>query len=1410
MNQGESSARTNNTKPAVNGSTSAVPEWKTETINGGSFRQVDLHTGTNGWASPPGNVFSLRSTNYFTKKQKSPGGDYLLSPAGVDWLKSTSKLDNILSRPDNRVAHALRKAQSQNSFIFAVNFEVSGKEHYHMVLYFAAEEPLPSDSPLQRFIDGDDSFRNQRFKLVSQVVKGPWVVKAAAGQFGAFLVGKTVKCNYHKGSNYFEVDVDTETDRSCMCHMDLSSAFVVGEQALEPCGMLGSPMRNVVAVALRRRRRVSLLQRTSCYEKPFVFKLGGYISRGRDNELSRRANKWISPFYLQHRMYSTEFTSVHGGRPTAEYAKLRRESLESEFGQALGTYSTKSFSAAYRFGPFLALYRAAIISFHVVKLAFWQLFVRDMRKRAVKFRETLISLGPFYIKAYNAIFELQLGQALSTRPDILPSIYCQELSKLQDRIPPFPTSVAMRCIEEQLGAPVSKLFADISPKPVAAASLGQVYKGHLHSGQLVAIKVQRPGMSILLTRDALLFHMIGGQLKRFAKARKDLLVAVNEMVRHMFEEIDYIREAKNAERFASLYSFDSGNDQIGGNAGARIMSRNHRAENIKVPKIHWNFTRTAVLTMEWVDGIKLTDEITLRRASLDRRDLIDQGLSCSLKQLLEVGFFHADPHPGNLVATKEGSLVYFDFGMMGNIPRHYRVGLIQILVHFVNRDSLSLASDFLSLGFLPEGVDIQAVSNALRSSFGSSTKISQDFQGVMEQLYDVMYEFNFSLPPDYALVIRSLGSLEGTAKILDPEFKVIESAYPFVIGRLLADPSPDMRKILRELVICNDGSIRWNRIERLVAAISEQASATSGESPEDKTLKKSSELKSFDMNSVVSATEDLLLFILSEKGQRVRVFLLQDIIRVVDIFLEEEALYPNLKKKQTINLREEGTMRRVSNGFKCLSEAVKLAPGMWTAMLLRMSRKPEVHSYALDIVYALSSHFGHKVPHTFWIIFSKLLHRNKLSFEIFAKPKKKEKKMGYAELVQSYSNKMRVVDAPASGGGLSQNGKFSYGYASSAGKRSSMEDFFETRIDGIDGEIVGLFGVFDGHGGARAAEYLKRHLFSNLITHPKFIFDTKSAIADAYNHTDSELLESESSHTRDDAGSTASTAILVGDRLLVANVGDSRAVICRAGNAFAVSRDHKPDQSDERERIENAGGFVMWAGTWRVGGVLAVSRSFGDRLLKQYVIADPEIQEEKIDDSLEFLILASDGLWDVFSNEEAVAVVKEIEEPEESTKKLVGEAIKRGSADNITCVVVRFLESKTADIKGSDISSTHSSSSQEANQGEAAVRNDSDHKMSTKQTNQNHTAAHLDCNAEVEARSDDSGRISSNQKPVENTAAGSSVSSEQSGSAGENNQPGQGHITVYNSLDRTVANQKPTAAHSDSTTSKASGVPPYQ
>ncbi|KAK1549421.1 hypothetical protein Q3G72_001868 [Acer saccharum] len=724
-------------------------------------------------------------------------------------------------------------------------------------------------------------------------------------------------------------------------------------------------MRNVIFARLNCRRHITLSSKTALFhDSTTKFNSWKLVTLGDQNctGLARKKDFWFPSYLLQQHLFST--TSIHGGRPSAKYAKRRKESLESEFGLALGAYRSKGASILYRFGPFLALYRAAIISFHVLKLTIWQFFVQDINKRAVKFRETLIRLGPFYIK---------LGQALSTRPDILPTVYCKELAKLQDQIPPFPTDVAIKSIETQLGVEITKIFADISPEPIAAASLGQVYKAHLHSGELVAVKVQRPGMSLLLTLDALLFHMIGGQLKRFANARKDLLVAVNEMVRHMFDEIDYILEGKNAERFASLYGAEQESDK-------KASAKHEKANYVKVPKIYWELTRKSVLTMEWIDGIKLTDEIALKRASLNRRELIDKGLYCSLRQLLDVGFFHADPHPGNLVAIDDGSLAYFDFGMMGDIPRHYRVGLIRVLVHFVNRDSLGLAKDFLSLGFLPEGSDIQSVSDTLQASFGDGTRQSQDFQGIMNQLYDVMYEFNFCLPPDYALVIRALGTLEGTAKVLDPDFKVVESAYPFVIGRLLADPNPDMRKILRELVIRNNGSIRWNRLERLIAAISEQAAESSEELPNSEE-KFSSILgwKSFDMRAVVAATEDLLLFILSQKGQRVRVFLLRDIISAADAVLQDEVLGSVLDKgieaRETPNTEGEATLKRVMNGFRSLSQSVKLAPEVWTAMLIRIVKKPEFYRFSLDIISALASHFCHKLPDSSWVCISRLLHK---------------------------------------------------------------------------------------------------------------------------------------------------------------------------------------------------------------------------------------------------------------------------------------------------------------------------------------------------------------------------------------------------------------------------------------------------
>nr|AAM91486.1 AT5g53140/MFH8_8 [Arabidopsis thaliana] len=271
----------------------------------------------------------------------------------------------------------------------------------------------------------------------------------------------------------------------------------------------------------------------------------------------------------------------------------------------------------------------------------------------------------------------------------------------------------------------------------------------------------------------------------------------------------------------------------------------------------------------------------------------------------------------------------------------------------------------------------------------------------------------------------------------------------------------------------------------------------------------------------------------------------------------------------------------------------------------------------------------------------------------------------------------KVDDGGYIGGGWkNDDGSLSCGYCSFRGKRSTMEDFYDIKASTIEGQAVCMFGIFDGHGGSRAAEYLKEHLFNNLMKHPQFLTDTKLALNETYKQTDVAFLESEKDTYRDD-GSTASAAVLVGNHLYVANVGDSRTIVSKAGKAIALSDDHKPNRSDERKRIESAGGVIMWAGTWRVGGVLAMSRALGNRMLKQFVVAEPEIQDLEIDHEAELLVLASDGLWDVVPNEDAVALAQSEEEPEAAARKLTDTAFSRGSADNITCIVVKFRHDKT-------------------------------------------------------------------------------------------------------------------------------------
>ena len=415
--------------------------------------------------------------------------------------------------------------------------------------------------------------------------------------------------------------------------------------------------------------------------------------------------------------------------------------------------------------------------------------VKNNRRRATQLRVLLTQLGPAYIK---------IGQALSTRPDLVPPVYLEELTKLQDQLPPFANEIAYQFIKEELGAPPEEVYAELSAQPIAAASLGQVYKGKLKTGEEVAVKVQRPDLREGITIDLyILRNLAAWAQKKIKRVRSDLVGILDELGDRIFEEMDYIHEGENAERFFELYG---------------------HIKDVYVPQIYWEYTNRRVLTMEWINGTKLTQTEEISAQGIDARYLIEVGVQCSLRQLLEHGFFHADPHPGNLLATTDGKLAYLDFGMMSEIKPAQRYGLIEAIVHVVNRDFEGLAKDYVKLDFLSPETDLTPIIPAFARVFADAQGASVaelNIKSITDELSALMYEYPFRVPPYYALIIRSLVTLEGIAIFIDPNFKVLSEAYPYVSKRLLTDPAPQLRTSLQDLLF-KDGRFRWNRLENLL------------------------------------------------------------------------------------------------------------------------------------------------------------------------------------------------------------------------------------------------------------------------------------------------------------------------------------------------------------------------------------------------------------------------------------------------------------------------------------------------------------------------------------------------------------------------------------------------------------------
>ncbi|KAJ9675450.1 hypothetical protein PVL29_024394 [Vitis rotundifolia] len=452
--------------------------------------------------------------------------------------------------------------------------------------------------------------------------------------------------------------------------------------------------------------------------KPYAIQLNGF-------------NRKVS---LPVRLRRTVVCGISGDVDTFTQYSGYLFNLSSSEADSLTEYDVSRIGAIYRNRPLVLIRRLFQIATTLGKWLGLRYIDGLMERsdqmfevRAAELRKILVELGPAYVK---------IAQAISSRPDLIPPSYLDQLSLLQDRITPFSNEVAFNTIERELGLPIDKLFSEISPEPVAAASLGQVYQARLRpSGQVVAVKVQRPGVQAAISLDILILRFLAGLVRRAGKLNTDLQAVLDEWASSLFKEMDYRKEAKNGIKFRQLY---------GG------------IKDVFVPEMYLERTTHRVLIMEWVEGQKLSEVKDLY--------LIEVGVYSSFNQLLEHGFYHADPHPGNLLRTNDRKLAYL-------------------------------------------GVFQMAVAKGVRNiSFGD----------LLGNLGSTMYKFKFRIPSYFSLVIRSLAVLEGIAIGFNQDYKVLGSTYPWIARKVLTDSSPKLKSSLQALLY-KEGVFRIDRLESLLS-----------------------------------------------------------------------------------------------------------------------------------------------------------------------------------------------------------------------------------------------------------------------------------------------------------------------------------------------------------------------------------------------------------------------------------------------------------------------------------------------------------------------------------------------------------------------------------------------------------------
>jgi predicted unusual protein kinase regulating ubiquinone biosynthesis (AarF/ABC1/UbiB family) len=413
-------------------------------------------------------------------------------------------------------------------------------------------------------------------------------------------------------------------------------------------------------------------------------------------------------------------------------------------------------------------------------------------REGVVLRDKLIALGPTFIK---------LGQMLAMRLDLLPVEYLQTLSSLQDAVPPFPTKRARTIIAQELGAGPETLFARFDPVPVASASLGQVYRARLHTGQDVAVKVQRPRLVNRIEVDLAVLRCLIRRLERLSILPRglDWLGMLEEFRATILIELDFVQEAQHAAIF-----------------------RKHFASwrDVYVPRIYPELSTRRVLVMEYITGLKVTETAQLAAAGHDPKEVVTHLVRTYLKQLLEDGFFHADPHPGNLRVMADGRLAFFDFGMVGRLPRTLQSALLEAFGHLITRDVPGMVDDMRHLGLLtitPEAAPhVTPIVAAIVGRYLGRPLGEISLHTMVLELTPMLAALPVRIPAHFTFILRALMTLEGIGMMVDPHFKLLEVARPYALRYTLRRESLYWGGLLLTRLLAGEaGSIDWEGLGKL-------------------------------------------------------------------------------------------------------------------------------------------------------------------------------------------------------------------------------------------------------------------------------------------------------------------------------------------------------------------------------------------------------------------------------------------------------------------------------------------------------------------------------------------------------------------------------------------------------------------